>query len=131
MIIKKLIKIWHMTGISIYEGKRYEDSLSNMTFVSAVLAVPAVMGIIFNFRHLWKASLSFCFYLIIDFSIFYFSAIKKNRNAAVKACVVLTILASTNIALFAKNGFSAYWPLSFSLMISYLCSVRAGIFCSA
>ncbi|MBR1486277.1 MAG: response regulator [Synergistaceae bacterium] len=130
--MKRFVEIWRALGISIYEGKRYRQNLKTMAILSLVMEIPAFIGIVKHiFTPMWRFALGCAVYFVLNFIIFYLSAIKKKREAAVVYAVILSLLACTSVFLFARNGFAVVWTVVFPLVICYLCSVRLGILCSS
>ena len=131
-MIRRVRRIWRILGISIFEGRRSKHNLKIISYIAIVLEIPSLFGTLtYFFTPLWDFALGCFVYAIFNAITFYLAAIKKNREATVKVGVVFTLLACTNIALFARNGFAAHWTLLFPLIISYLFSVRLGIISSA
>ncbi|MBR2208181.1 MAG: response regulator [Synergistaceae bacterium] len=130
--MKRFVELWRILGISIYEGERYRQNLKTMAVLSLIMEIPAFIGVVKNiFTPMWRFALGCVIYFILNLIIFYLSAIKKNREAAVKYTIILSLLLCTSVILFARNGFAAVWTIVFPLIICYVCSVRAGILCSS
>ena len=130
--IKRAVKIWQLLGNSVYEGERGRQNLKTIAAISTIMEIPALIGVIkYFFTPLRSFALSCMVYFILNLAVIYLSVVKKDREAAVKAGVILALTVCTNIAFFARNGFAATWTLVFPLIISYLASVRLGILCSA
>ena len=130
--MKRFVELWRILGISIYEGERYRQNLKTMAVLSLIMEIPAFIGVVKNiFTPMWRFALGCVIYFILNLIIFYLSAIKKNREAAVKYTIILSLLLCTSVILFARNGFAAVWTIVFPLIICYVCSVRSGILCSS
>ena len=126
--MKRLMRIWHLLGISIYEGKRREQNLKTISFISLMLEIPALIGIVHYFNSpLIGFEIGCMIYFSFNLAVFYLAAIKKNRELTVKVGLIFTYIASTNIALLARNGFATHWTFLFPLIVCYLFSVRSGI----
>lgn len=127
-MLKRLIKTWHLLGQSIYEGERRERNLRTIAAIALTLQLPSIIGFVCYINTPMRSLAIGClFYFFTNLVNFYLAAIKKDRESVVKLGLVLVYIASTNISIFAKNGFAGNWTLLFPLIICYLFSVRAGI----
>lgn len=131
-MFKRLRAVWRLLGTSIYNTyERRRRNLNTLAAISLIMEIPAFFGALMYFATpLWPFAAGCSVYAAFNIIIFYLAAVKKNREAAVNFTVTLALVACTNIALFAKNGFAAHWTLLFPLVVCYLCSVRAGILSS-
>ena len=95
------------------------------------MEIPSLLGAVsYFFTPLWNFALGCLVYAIFHLVIFYLAAIKKDRKLVASVSTILSLVACTNIALFARNGFAAHWTLLFPLVVCYLCGVRLGILSS-
>ncbi|MDY6399184.1 MAG: ATP-binding protein [Synergistales bacterium] len=133
MIFHRIRALWRLLGISIYnDGERRRRNLKTISCIAFIMEIPALFGaVVYFFTPLRPFAIGCMIYFAFNIVIFYLAAVKKNRELAVRFTVILALVASTNIALFARNGFAAHWTLLFPLVICYLCDVRLGILSSS
>ena len=131
-MINRVRALWRVLGISIYnDSQRRNQNLKTISCIALVMEIPSMFGAIFYFgTPMHGFALGCLVYAILHVLIFYLAAVKKNRELAATIGTILALIASTNIALFARNGFAAQWTLLFPLVVSYLCGVRLGILSS-
>ena len=131
-MINRMRALWRVLGISIYDNaERHKQNLKTISCIAVVMEIPSLFGAItYFFTPLWSFALGCVVYAIFHVVIFYLAAIKKDRKLAAGISTILSLVACTNIALFARNGFAAHWTLLFPLVVCYLCGVRLGILSS-
>ena len=131
-MINRIRAVWRILGISIYDNaERHKQNLKTISCIAVVMEIPSLFGAItYFFTPLWSFALGCVVYAIFHVVIFYLAAIKKDRKLAAGISTILSLVACTNIALFARNGFAAHWTLLFPLVVCYLCGVRLGILSS-
>ena len=130
--MKRLRKLWHWLGISIYEGKRLEQNLRTFAVIAILMEIPAISGFFVYFNTKFRPlSIGCLIYFFINLRIFYLAFIKKNRESVVNFTVFMSLLLCTAIILFAKNGFAAHWTFLYPIIICYLCGVRIGLVSTA
>lgn len=124
--------IWRILGTSIYNDEhRRKRNLKTMAAIAMIMEIPAFSGTMaYFFTPLRPFAIGCLIYAAFNVVIFYLAAVKKDRESAARVLVILALVACTNIALFASNGFAAHWTLIFPLVVCYLCGVRLGIISS-
>ncbi len=131
-MINRIRALWRILGVSIYDNaERRKQNLKTISCIAVVMEIPSLLGAVsYFFTPLWDFALGCLIYAIFNLVIFYFASIKKDRELAASISTVLSLVACTNIALFARNGFAAHWTLLFPLVVCYLCGVRLGLLSS-
>lgn len=131
-MISRIKSVWRILGISIYDDEeRRKRNLKTISSLSVIMTIPSLFGAIFYINTSMQGFALGCLvYAIFNVLIFYLAAVKKNRELTVNLSTIFAIVACTNIALFARNGFAANWTLVFPLVVCYLCGVRLGILSS-
>ena len=131
-MINRIRAVWRLLGISIYDNEvRCKQNLKTISCIAIIMEIPSLFGAVaYLFTPLWGFALSCVVYAAFQFLIFYLAAIKKDRKLTANVSTIFALLASTNIAVFARNGFAAHWTLLFPLVVCYLCGVRLGILSS-
>lgn len=131
-MINRIRAVWRILGISIYDDEeRRKRNLKTISCIAAVMEVPSLFGAAFYFFTPMRSfAISALVYAVFHLVIFYLAAIKKDRKLTARVSTILALIACTNIALFARNGFAAHWTLLFPLVVCYLCGVRLGILSS-
>ncbi len=128
-MINRVRALWRLLGFSIYDDEeRRKRNLRTISCISLIMEIPAFYGTwMYLFTPLRPFAIGCLIYAAFNIVIFYLAAIRKNREAAARVIVGLAVVACTNIAVLARNGFAAHWTLIFPLVICYLCGVRLGI----
>ncbi len=128
-MFRRMMAIWRILGTSIYsDDNRRRRNLKTMAAIALIMEIPALFGAVtYFFTPLRPFAIGCLIYAAFNIVIFYLAAVKKDRESAARVIVTLAIVACTNIALFARNGFAAHWTLIFPLVMCYLCGVRLGI----
>lgn len=126
--MKRLKKIWHWLGISIYEGKRREQNLRTFAVIAILMEIPAISGFFVYFNTKFRPlSIGCLIYFFLNLRVFYLAVIKKNREKTANFTVFMSLVLCTAIIFFAKNGFAAHWTFLYPIIICYLCGVRIGL----
>ena len=107
-MINRVRALWRVLGISIYnDSQRRNQNLKTISCIALVMEIPSMFGAIFYFgTPMHGFALGCLVYAILHVLIFYLAAVKKNRELAATIGTILALIASTNIALFARNGFA-------------------------
>lgn len=127
-VIRRLREVWRDLNRSIFEGKRYENSMRGISFVALlIVVVNFITGSLNLMNGFASAAIASAMFILAGLLILALAYFKKNRTGAVITALVAVIVIFTYEVISVPHGFPVFWTLLLPMGFCYFASVRAGI----
>ena len=129
---EKIAGIKNTLNSSIFVGERLEKNLKNMTNTSViVMLLGFVMTVVNVVQRQYTVALSPLMIFLAGLASYISASKFKSRTGVIVVTMTVVIIVLTYDVLFVKNGFAYLWTMLVPLSVSYMFSIKMGIFITA